>query len=97
MNAGTPYYQVTGVGYVTGPVGAYGVPVAFLQLETSPSVPDISGDIHLVTKLFDTSDATLVYSVDTEAKSNNIQSSAVAMDTVTELIASRLRRDGVLH
>jgi hypothetical protein len=97
MNAGTPYYQVTGVGYVTGPVGAYGVPVAFLQLETSPSVPDISGDIHLVTKLFDTSDATLVYSVDTQAKSNNIQSSAVAMDTVTELIAGRLRRDGVLH
>jgi hypothetical protein len=35
--------------------------------------------------------------VNTEAQSNNIQSSAVAMDTVTELIANRLRRDGVLH
>jgi hypothetical protein len=97
MNAGTPYYEVTGVGFVTGPVGDYGVPVAFVQLATSPPVPDISGDVHLVTKLFDANGATLAYSVDTNAKSSNIQSSAVAMDTVTELIANRLRHDGVIH
>src|SRR5271167_1387749 len=29
-----PYYQVVGQGYVTGPLGEYGVPVAFVQLES---------------------------------------------------------------
>jgi hypothetical protein len=94
---GMPYYQVEGVGYVTGPVGAYGVPVAFVQLETPPSIPTITGDVHLITKLFDTHDATLVYTLDTRAKTDDLQSSGVAIDTITELIAGRLRRDGVIH
>jgi hypothetical protein len=92
-----PYYQVTGQGYVTGPMGEYGVPVAFLQLETTTSIPTISGDIHIVTKLFDTRDATLVYTADMQAKSDDVQSSSTAIETITGLIAARLRRDGVIH
>lgn len=94
---GMPYYQVEGVGYVTGPVGAYGVPVAFVQLETPPSIPTITGEVHLITKLFDTRDATLVYTLDTRAKTDDLQSSGVAIDSITELIAGRLRHDGVIH
>jgi hypothetical protein len=94
---GMPYYEVEGVGYVTGPVGAYGVPVAFVQLETPPHIPTITGDIHLITKLFDTRDATLVYTLDTRAKTDNLQSDPVAIDTITEIIAARLRHDGVIH
>jgi len=94
---GMPYYQVEGVGYVTGPVGAYGVPVAFVQLETPASVPTITGDIHLITKLFDARDATLLYTLDTRAKTDDLQSSGVAIDTITELIAGRLRRDGAIQ
>ena len=45
-----PYYQVTGEGWVTGDLGAYGVPVAFVQLESTPSIPMISDDIQVVTK-----------------------------------------------
>jgi hypothetical protein len=92
-----PYYQVTGQGYVTGPLGAYGVPVAFVQLETATPLPTITGDIHLRTKLFDTKDATLVYSLDTQATENALQSTSSTMETLTGLIGDRLHRDGVIH
>ncbi len=92
-----PYYQVTGVGYVTGDLGAYGVPVAFVQLESTPSIPMITGNIQVATKLFTTPDATLIYSMETDAKSDDIQSSSSAIESITALIADRLRRDGVIH
>jgi hypothetical protein len=92
-----PYYQVVGQGYVTGPLGAYGVPVAFVQLETETPLPTITGDIHLKTKLFDTKDATLVYSLDTRAKDDALQSTSSTMETPTGLIGDRLRRDRVIH
>ena len=82
---------------MTGELGAYGVPVAYVQLETTPSVPQITGEVHVITKLFDVQDATLVYTIDTQTKSDDIQSSSSAIDTITALIAARLRRDGVIH
>ncbi|HME39805.1 MAG TPA: hypothetical protein VKG63_12705 [Steroidobacteraceae bacterium] len=93
----TPYYQVTGTGYVTGELGAYGVPVAFVQLETTPSITLLTGDIHVVTKVFETHGATLVYTADTDAKSGDIQSSSSGIETITAQIADRLRRDGVIR
>ncbi len=92
-----PYYKVTGQGYVTGALGDYGIPVAFVKLETMTTVPTVTGDIHLVTKLFDVKDASLVYSSDTQAKSDDLQSSSTAIETLTGLIGNRLRRDGVIH
>jgi hypothetical protein len=94
---GTPYYQVTGVGYVTGPLGEYGVPVAFVQLETMPAIPTVTGDIHLVSKLFNSQDATLLYSLDTKSKNDDLQSTPDAIETITGIIGDRLRRDGVIH
>ena len=93
----TPYYQVTGQGYVTGALGEFGVPVAFVQLETSPSIQMITGNVHVLTKLFNPSDAALLYTLDTDAKSNDVQSSSSGIETVTGLIAKRLRSDGVIH
>jgi hypothetical protein len=93
----TPYYQVTGEGFVTGDLGYYGVPVAFVQLDTTPSITLLTGDIHVVTKIFQSNDATLTYTLDTQAKSGNIQSSSTGIDTITALIADRLRRDGVIQ
>jgi hypothetical protein len=95
--SGTPYYQVTGVGYVTGPLGDYGVPVAFVQLETMPSIPTVTGEIQLVTKLFDAKDATLIYSLDTQSKNDNVQSTPDAIETIAGLIGDRLRQSGVIH
>jgi len=93
----TPYYQVTGEGFVTGDLGYYGVPVAFVQLDTTPSITQLTGNIHLVTKIFQANDATLIYTMDTDAKSGDIQSSSASLDNITALIGARLRRDGVIQ
>jgi hypothetical protein len=94
---GMPYYQVEGMGYVTGPLSAYGVPVAFVQLETPPSIPEITGAVHLITKLFDAQNAALVYTLDTRAKTDDLQLDDIAIETITELIAGRLRHYRVIH
>jgi hypothetical protein len=91
------YYQVTGQGYVTGPLGEYGVPVAVVQLESTTPLPTITGDVHLVTKLFDTKDATLVYTLETQAKEDATQSTSATMGALTDQIGDRLHRDGVIH
>jgi hypothetical protein len=91
------YYQVTGVGYVTGYLGAYGIPVAFVQLDTTKAIPQITGDVHMVTRLFDVKDAMQVYTVNTKAESSDVQSSSTAIDTITALIGGELRRDGIIH
>jgi len=92
-----PYYQVVGEGYVTGPLGAYGVPVAFVQLESFKTIPTVTGNIHIVTKLFAAKGAALVYSVETQTTSNDLQSDSTTIEAITAEIAGRLRRDGVLH
>ena len=92
-----PYYQVTGVGYATGPLGEYGVPVAFVQLASVKTLPTVTGDVHILTKLFDTRDATLVYTLDTQTKTNDLQSTGTGVDTITALISAPLLRDGVIH
>ncbi len=93
----TPYYQVTGQGWMTGPLGEYGVPVAFVQLETTPSITMLTGNIHVLTKVFETQNASLVYTLDTDAKSDDIDSGSSGIETITGLIAARLRRDGLIH
>ena len=82
---------------MTGDLGYYGVPVYFVQLDTTPSITLLTGDVHVVTKIFQSNDATLVYTMDTQAKSENIQSSSTGIDTITALIADRLRRDGAIQ
>jgi hypothetical protein len=93
---GTSYYKVTGVGYVTGDLGAYGVPVAFVQLDTTKPIPQITGSVHIITKLFDVNDAKLLYTLDTETKSDDIQSTSSTIDTITGQIGDKLHRDGVI-
>jgi hypothetical protein len=93
----TPYYQVTGVGYVTGELGAYGVPVAFVKLESTPSIPQVNGEIHVLTKLYSTPAATLVYTLDTKTKSVDMQSDSDTIETITGQIGDQLHKDGVIH
>jgi hypothetical protein len=94
---GTSYYQVTGVGYVTGELGAYGIPVAFVQLDTTKPLPQITGSVHIITKLFDANDAKLLYTLDSETKSDDIQSTSSAIETITGEIGDKLHRDGIIH
>lgn len=94
---GTSYYQVTGVGYVTGELGYYGVPVAFVQLDTTKSIPQITGSVHIVTKLFDANDAKLLYTLNSETTSDDAQSTSSSIETITGEIGSKFHRDGIIH
>jgi len=94
---GTSYYKVTDYGWVTDDLGDYGVPVAFLQLDTSNPTTQITGSVHILTKLFDVKDAKLLYTLDTETKSDDFQSSSSSIETITGQIGDKLRRDGVIH
>jgi hypothetical protein len=91
------YWQVTGVGYVVSPVGAYGVPVAFVDLKTTTPLPTVTGEVHLMTKLYDAKDASLVYSLDTQSKANASQSTTTTMLALSGQIGDRLHRDGVIN
>jgi hypothetical protein len=94
---GGGYYKATGVGYATGygGFGAYGVPVVYAEFETAPSVFSIAGTVHLSTNVFETRDATLLYSLDTKAK--NLESREMALAEITPEIVERLQRDGLLR
>lgn len=94
---GTSYYQVTGVGYVTGELGYYGVPVAFVQLDTTKPIPQITGSVHIVTKLFAANDAKLIYTLNSETSSDDVQSTSSSIETITGEIGSKLHRDGIIH
>lgn len=96
--------KATDVGYTTGyyggyagygGFGAYGVPVVYAEFETAPSVFSISGAVRISTKVFETRDAVLVYSLDTKAK--DLQSREMALAKVTPEIVDRMRGDGLLR
>jgi hypothetical protein len=53
--------------------------------------------VHILTKLFDVNDAKLLYTLDSETKSDDIQSSAFAIETITGEKGSKLHRDGIIH
>jgi hypothetical protein len=92
---GGGYYKATGFGYETGYWGAYGVPVVYGEFQTAPSVFSISGTVEIQTRLFETRQATLVYSLDTKAR--NLESREMALAELTPAIAARLQDDGLIR
>jgi hypothetical protein len=88
-------YKATDAGYATGYYGAYGVPVIYGEFTTQASVLTMKGEVRVTTKVFETRNATEVYSLDTIAK--DIESQATGLDTVTTPIADRLRRAGLVR
>lgn len=101
---GGGYYKATDIGYANvyydryygvGGFGAYGVPVVYAEFETAPSVFSISGTAHIGTNVFETANATMVYSMDTKAK--NLQSREAALAEITPAIADQLLKDGLIR
>jgi hypothetical protein len=92
---GGGYYKATGIGYDYGYYGAYGVPVVYGEFETAPSVFSISGTARLSSRLFETREAALIYTLETKAK--NLPSRELALAEITPAIAERLRQDGLLR
>jgi len=98
---GDAYYKATGTGYGSygpwygGGFGRYGVPVTYVEFQTAPPITTISGEVDIVTRLFEVSDGTMVYEMVTTA--HDMQSRDSALAAVTAPIAERMRRDGLIR
>jgi len=88
-------YKYVASGYDTGFYGVYGLPVDYYQFKTQPSLTNARGQAHVLTKLYDTRDAKLVYTIDTKVR--DIESSQLGLANITPAIAGRLRRDGLIR
>jgi len=89
---GDSLYKSTDFGY-----GAYGMPVTYVEFQTAPPLTRLTSSIHVVTKLYDTRDATLLYTLDTVTKSQEVDSTEATLLTITAPTADRLRREGLIR
>jgi hypothetical protein len=89
-------YKATDSGYASG-YGAYGLPVTYVDFQKSPPIMTMNGEVHVLTKLYATRDASLVYTLNISAKSNDIESTASSIQTIAAPIGDRLRRDKLVR
>jgi len=97
---GGAYYKAIDSGWTSVYAGGYGVydlPVVYGEFQTAPTITTINGAVTLQSKVFETHTASLVYTMDTEAKSKDIESGSSAALGVAAPMANRLRKDGLIH
>jgi hypothetical protein len=85
-------YKVSDYGW-----DVYGLPVAWLDFQTVPPLTTFTESVHLVTKLYRTSDAKLLYTLNTQTKSQETDSTEDTLISITAPIANRLRLDGLIR
>jgi hypothetical protein len=89
---GDSVYKATDFAY-----GAYGMPVTYVDFQTAPPLTSLKSSLHVVTKLYETHGATLIYTIDTVTKSQEIDSTEATLLTITQPTADRLRRAGLIR
>jgi len=89
---GNSVYKATDFAY-----GAYGMPVTYVDFQTAPPLQSITSSLHVVTKLYETHGAALIYTIDTVTKSQEIDSTEATLVTITAPTADRLRRAGLIR
>ena len=97
---GGAYYKAIDSGWTSVYAGGYGVydlPVIYGEFQTAPTITTINGTAHVESKVFETHSASLVYSLEMEAKSADIESGSSGSLGLATPIAERLRRDGLIH
>ena len=92
---GTAGYKATDAGWWDGYYGVYGVPVVYGEFKSTAEITTIQADVTVESRVFDTRDASLVYSVETTAR--RLESRAEGLSAVTGPIAERLRKDGLIR
>ncbi|HQR24821.1 MAG TPA: hypothetical protein PK163_08540 [Steroidobacteraceae bacterium] len=92
---GGAQYKEAGLGFAPDYWGVWGVPVVYTDFEQWPPVNLLEGEVHVATRVFDASSATLLDTVDTTVK--HIEETDVGMDKVAESIAKDLHRHGYIH
>ncbi len=91
----TGQYKYIASGYDTGFYGAYGMPVDYYEFKSLPSVMNTKGAGHIITKLYETRSASVVYTIDTKVR--DVESGQLGLAMVTPSIADRLRRDRLIQ
>jgi hypothetical protein len=89
---GDSVYKVDDFAY-----GAYGMPVTTVEFQTAPPLTSITSSLHVVTKLYETHGATLIYTIDTITKAQEIDSTEDTLMTIAAPTADRLRRAGLIR
>jgi len=91
---GSALYKATDSGFVSGYYGAYGMPVVYGTFVTSPSITTLQGDVHVMSRVYETKGATFIYELDTKAK--DLESRDDALLDIVPAIANRLREDKII-
>jgi hypothetical protein len=65
------------------------------EFHASKPITTIQGSAHVVSKLYETRGATVVYTLDTEVR--NIESRGEGLADVTTPIGKKLRKDGLIR
>jgi hypothetical protein len=89
---GDSLYKATDFGY-----GAYGMPVTYVDFQSADPLTSLKSSIHVLTRLYATHDAKLIYTVDTVTKAQEIESTDATIVTITAPTADRLRRAGLIR
>jgi hypothetical protein len=89
---GDSLYKATDFAY-----GAYGMPVTYVEFQTAPPLSTITTSLHVVTKVYETKGAALVYTIDTTTKSQEIDSTEATLMTISIPTAERLRKAGLIR
>ncbi len=74
--------------------GVYGTVVA-ADFHASAPITTIQGEVHVVTKLYETRGATVIYTLDSQER--NIESRAEGVAAITAPIGKKLRKDGLIR
>ncbi len=89
---GDSHYKATDFGY-----GAYGMPVTTVEFQTAPPLSAITSSIHVVTRLYDTRSAALIYTLDTKTNAQEVDSTEATLMTIAVPTAERLRRAALIR
>jgi hypothetical protein len=93
---GEAYYKPVGYGYVDDPFyGSYGLPITYVDFVAEAPTMTLQRTVVVSSHLYETQGASLVYTVDTATYDKESQSEVI--DAITDAIADRLRRDGLVR
>lgn len=92
---GSAMYKATDAGYASGYYGVYGVPVVYGEFSTVAASATLDGDVRVSSRFYATRDKTLLYTLETHART--LESTDVALSDIAAAIANQLRRVGLTH
>ena len=90
---GSAQYKATDAGWATGYYGIYGVPVVYGEFQANATSMNMSGEVEVKSRVFDTRGKVPVYELVTHA--DELGSSDVALATITSAIAEEMRDAGL--